>query len=297
MTWRLSAAPKSASKFSLALAAALTLTLALALAASPEAAWAQKLRRDEAGNQYGPWLDNIGARTTKRKIKAHACPAMTLELNISTPYGTGIDFFDKAMARQHALDVGKLEREFINDNAEGCQQVLTSNTNTTVDRTFEAYYPGGGSLSIVYHVTVFYAGGAHPMHEYEALNINFETGREVAVSDLFLSPPGAAEGLKALWAMIASGWCRYNEQKSIPNFYKMPEDVKWCANPATIPLPKRLRERPSLKDLGNAFLTADGLELRLQPYDGWSYSHGSSSLALDKRSLLGIGFNPALWGR
>ncbi|MDR2455834.1 MAG: hypothetical protein LBE49_04480 [Deltaproteobacteria bacterium] len=297
MTLRLWPAPKSASKLSWPLAATLILTLALSLAVSPEAASAQKLRRDEAGNQYGPGLDKLGARTTKRKIAALDCPEMTLELNISTPYGTGIDLFDKAMARKHALDVGKLERDFLNDNAGGCQEVFTSNTETTVDRTFEAYHPGGGSLSIVYNVTVFNAGAAHPTHEFEVLNLNFETGQEVAVSDLFLSPPGASEGLKDLWAMIASGWCRYSQQKTIPSFYQMPDGTEWCANPAMIPLPKRLRERPSLKDLGNAFLTAGGLELRLQPYDAWSYADGPAFLVLDKPSLLRAGFNPALWAR
>jgi hypothetical protein len=274
----------------------LILTLALSLAAMPKAASAQKLRPDQAGNRYGPGLDDLGAKTTKRKIAAPDCPEMTLELTISTPQGTGIDLFDKVMARKHELDVEKIERSFLRDNAGGCQEIFTSNTDTTVDRTFEAYHPGGGSLSILYHVVVFNAGAAHSTEQFEAWNLNFETGQEVAIGDLFLSPPGAAEGLMDLWAMIASGWCRYSRHKTIPSFYQMPDGAEWCANPAMIPLPKRLRERPAMKDLGNAFLTADGLELRLQPYDAFSHADGDAVLVLDKRSLLRAGFNPALWG-
>jgi hypothetical protein len=295
MDLRLSAALKSASKLSLRLSVMLILTLAISLALFPEAASAQKPRQDRAGNLYGPGLEKMRALTTKKKVKSPDCPRKTLALAVSTPYGIGLEELDQALARKHERDVENIQRMAFKTINQFCRSDFGAN-ESTYDRTFEAYYPGGGSLSVIYNVLILYDTAAHHSHDYEAFNFNLETGKELTMGDLFLSPPGAAEGLEGLWTMIASAWCRYNERKSIPNFYDMPDDTDWCANPAMIPLPKRLQGQPAMRDLGNAFLTPDGLELRLQPYDGWSYADGDAILVLDKKSLIRLGFNPALWG-
>ncbi|MDR2455833.1 MAG: hypothetical protein LBE49_04475 [Deltaproteobacteria bacterium] len=296
MALRLSAAAKEALRLSLRLSITLILTLAISLAVFPDAASAQKPRQDRAGNLYGPGLDKMRALTTKKRVKSSDCPGKTLALNVSTPYGIGIKKLDEAMARKHKRDVENIQKMAFKAIGEYCQPDF-SQSESTYDRTFEAYDPGGGSLSVIYNVLILYYMAAHHSHGYEAFNYNLQTGEELTIGDLFLSPPGAAEGLEGLWAMIASAWCRYNDNKTIPNFYDMPDDTDWCANPARIALPKRLEGQPAMKDLGNAFLTPDGLELRLQPYDGWSYADGDAILVLDKPSLIRIGFNPALWGR
>jgi hypothetical protein len=54
---------------------------------------------------------------------------------------------------------------------------------------------------------------------------------------------------------------------------------------------------PSLKALGNAYLTNEGLALRLGAYDGWSYADGPSLLVIDKAELVKLGADPALWTR
>jgi hypothetical protein len=288
MTLRLSAALKAA--------VMLALPLALALAVYPDQARAQNLRKDAAGNSYGPRLDNIGALTTKKRVRSPHCRDMTLDLNISTPYGTGIEEFDEAMARKHERDVERYQNEIFQAIREDCQY-KPDLTESSYTRTFEAHYPGGGSFSVLYSIDFYAAGYAHPSYNFEADNVNPWTGRDLAMEDLFESPPGARAGLRALWPIMARAWCRYNDERRLPNFYDMPENQDWCKNPAKAPMPQRLQGRPEIKDLGNAFLTAGGLELRLAPYDGWNFALGPASLSIDKSTLIGIGFKPGLWGR
>jgi hypothetical protein len=276
------------------------MTLALSLAVFPDAASAQNLRKDQAGNLFGPGLENMGALTTKRSFAYPDCPGMTLELRISTPYGIGIPQFDMAMARKHELDVEKAAIPFFKHPPGECKPENSSITESFYSRTFEAHYPGGGFLSIVYDIAYYDAvdGPAHPDNDLKVVNVNPWTSEPVEMADLFLDPPGYYEGVRNLWPAIAVGWCRYNDEKTMPNFYELPKSKQWCADPARAPLPERLSGWwVGLEDLGNAFLTADGLGLRLGPYQGWYYALGDSTLNIDKRTLIGLGFDPALWGR
>jgi hypothetical protein len=220
-----------------------------------------------------------------------------MSLSISNPHGLLIPEFDLAMATKQAADFDKAVRKFFDEFGGPCDPDFSSSSEFEYDTTFEAHYAGGGFISIVYRNAVYYPGAAHPLHAFEAYNVDPRTGRELAMDDLFLRPPGAAEGLKRLWPLIAAGWCRYNDVRRLPIFYGVPEGRDWCANPGLIPLPKDLRGRPALADLGNAFLTAGGLSLRLDGDNTWAHSFGDSTLNLDKRELIKLGFNPALWGR
>ncbi|MDR2455836.1 MAG: hypothetical protein LBE49_04490 [Deltaproteobacteria bacterium] len=294
MTLRLSAAPKSASKPFLALAA--VLILALASAVFPKAASAQNLRQDQAGNQYGPGLEKMEALVAKKTVEFPGCPAMTMELSVSNPSGSGFARFDQAMALKQESDVEKAQSAFFNDDPGDCGPDAPSSV-FYYDISFEAHSSGGGVISVVYRVSAHNPWAASPTYWYEALNVDAGTGRELTMDDLFLSPPGAAEGLKSLWPVIAQAWCGYNGEKAIPVFYGLPEGEDWCADPEGAPLPEALLGRPAPALLGNAFLTAGGLSLRLDGDNTWGHSFGASTLNFDKRALIGLGFDPALWGR
>jgi hypothetical protein len=284
-------------KLSPKIAVMAALTLFLVLAVFPVVASAQNLRKDQAGNRYGPGLEKLGALFTRRTIQAPDCPDLRMKLAISNPYGLWIPEFDLVMAAKQVADVDKAVRKFFDEFEGPCYPYNSSSSEFEYNTTFEAHYSGGGVISIVYDNYVFYPGAAHPLNSFEAHSLNLRTGRELTMDDLFLRPPGAAEGLKRLWPLIAAGWCRYNDLRLLPIFYGLPEGRDWCANPGMIPLPKDLRGRPALGELGNAFLTADGLSLRLDGDNTWAHSFGTSTLNFDKQALIRLGFDPALWGR
>lgn len=276
---------------SIKFAALLTLVLALFPALAP----AQRVRRDGVGNLYGPGLEQVAPVTIEKFLRDPVCRELTLEIRHSAPTNTGSLALDKFLAADLEKSVQESLAGFSGMGGYDCDGF--GDGESTSERTFEIHDSGGGIVSIVYAIFGMHAGAAHGYEYFRSINFNVANGRELTMGDLFTSPPGAAEGLKAFWPYVAKAWCSYNDERRIPNFYEMREDNKYCSNPARAPMPARLRGQPAIADLGNAYFTRQGMILKLAPYDGWSYARGPSSLSFKKEGLVMLGFNPAIWGR
>lgn len=277
--------------------AALALVLALASQARPfsddDQDRGRGLRSDEAGNLYGPGMEGAGAIAIKEVFTSNRCPEMTLTQELYAPAWTGSVELDRMLAAELEAFAEERRHVFLTDTTASCNFEITASESR---RVFEIHAPGGGTVSVLYTIAGYEAGKAHGYQLFRAVNFNPWTGGELTASELFLQPPGTRDGLRSLWSKLAREWCDYSDKREIPNYYKLDFNKDWCANPSRAPLPAMFQGRSTLDELSHAYLTRDGMILRLGPYEGWYYAFGPAMLELDRAFLIRIGFDPALWG-
>jgi hypothetical protein len=253
-------------------------------------------QRDAHGNLFAPGTGTVQVLKIRQSFPDPECPNITVTLALSVPTGTGSEAVDRVLA----ADLQRAAREGLGkvlfDSAEGCS--YTSVTESQLTLVFELNSPRPGILSVIFTSYYYMAGMVHGNYSHRAMTFDLGSGRELALEDLVLDPPGVAAALRRLWPEMAKMWCGYNDETSLPSFYGLNQmGANLCSNPERTPLPERLGRRATLADLGNAHLTAEGLALTLDPYDGWSYGHGASTMVIDKATLIRAGFDPSLWGR
>jgi hypothetical protein len=274
--------------------------LAVLLAAGPARAQTMggsgvPLRRDAAGNGYGPGLDGLRAVTVSQTLVMPICQAPVLIMNLSVPAGTGDELLDRLLETQLYIEARNLWNPLLRgyNSPDDCQE-LRHGPNE-IARTFEAHSPSPGLLSIIYDENASYAGAAHPSQSFRSATYVLGTAVELTSFRLMSQYP---VDLKPLWARLARAWCSYNEQRTIPAFYGLRGNRNWCAKPEAAPLPPALSGPDFILDnLGHAYLTVNGMTIQLGPYDAWSYALGPAALSVDKRTLIRLGFKPSLWGR
>jgi hypothetical protein len=232
--------------------------------------------------------------TATDSIEDSTCRGLVTKVSLSRPAGTGDDLLDGRLALELLGELRSIRRtppDSTDPSECPSQEALAEGAE--IQRIFEVHSPSKGILSIAYQMFSATPLAVHPNTTFESYNHSLAQGRPLKLGDLF---PGEDAPAAVLWAVVAPKWCAYNDYRSLPSFYGFDPEADLCAKPKEIPLPAALVADPdSLAALGNAYLTEDGLMLRLAAYDGWSYADGPSALLVGKDELVAVGADKTLW--
>jgi hypothetical protein len=278
--------------------AGLAMAIALAIWAAPGAALAQEggdMRTDEATNRYSEALGDLGAVTAVVEGTDRFCPSVKFKAALSRPIGAQNAVFDETSTFEIRKELLRFSGNALGLNdASECSNFKTGEHPVELQRVFAAHSPSPSIISVIYTVFRSSPFDAHPYTEFEAFTFDLAKSRELTLDDI-IPPESSPQALEALWAEAAKGWCAYNDHHTLPSFYGLFDDGL-CSKPESAPLPPALaQDRSSLKALGNAYLTSEGLALRLAPSDGWSYAEGPSELVLKKGALVKFGAKASIW--
>ncbi|MDR2442801.1 MAG: hypothetical protein LBE31_04685 [Deltaproteobacteria bacterium] len=272
----------------------MALVVGLFLANSPQAqAQAQNVRADDNGNSYSLELPELKAFNVTESIAHLKCPNVKLTVNISYPQGTGDDLLDQMSIVQTSMEERAVLAN-LQKNIGDCPANAKENYEAEYFRNFEAHSASKDVLSVLFTIFESTPGAAHPTTTFESSNYSFSLGRQITLNDIFSDD---SSKIQNAWQYVASSWCAYNDYHSLPYFYRYQTDADICAQSETLDLPPGLKLEPgSLKYLGNAFLTTEGLKLILSADDGWSRADGPSTILIDKNKLKDLGADLSFWG-
>ncbi|MDR1110490.1 MAG: hypothetical protein LBP92_07320 [Deltaproteobacteria bacterium] len=237
----------------------------------------------------GPELPNLGFVTLRGTFPDPQCPALSNSVGLAYPIGIGARELERALGAEARASFSELagnENGFCPEPGEEFPSSRTSETRVS----FTARAPGRNHLSILTTTYAFGIGAAHGGSFSEAVTYDLRTGERLELWDLFADP---AEAVPRLWDYVAKGWCVVSPQGTLPSFYELPDSKCFSGNH---PLPKALgAARAPFSALGKVILTPEGMTVSLDPYEGWSFADGPSSLDIPRNVLLRLGADRELW--
>jgi hypothetical protein len=253
-------------------------------------------RTDERGNQYAPELPNLRAIFINKPYVL-VDNKVIFEFDINFPAFTGNDKLDQLFKNFVQYDYREYNSELsgIDFLDEYCLKDQESTCRASYSRHFTAYLPSPNILSVIYYLEILYLGGARPFPDFQPGLYDLTDGREMTLGEIFNNYP---MGLPALWSFIAQGWCNHPENfdKVFPSFYGISANYADCSRAVTIPMPTNLKSSPvTFKSLGNAFLTPEGMTIRLTAMDSFGPMAFYNELTIPKAQLITIGVKPETW--
>ncbi|MDR1308998.1 MAG: hypothetical protein LBL95_03730 [Deltaproteobacteria bacterium] len=214
----------------------------------------------------GPELPNLGFVTLRGTFPDPQCPALSNSVGLAYPIGIGARELERALGAEARASFSELagnENGFCPEPGEEFPSSRTSETRVS----FTARAPGRNHLSILTTTYAFGIGAAHG--------------------------GSFSEAIPRLWDYMAKGWCVVSPHGTLPSFYELPDSKRLSGNP---PLPRALRAaRVPFSALGKVILTPEGMTVSLDPYEGWSFADGPSSLDIPRNVLLRLGADRGLW--
>lgn len=263
----------------------------------PSKAWEEpkNTRKDANGNHFGMEVPNLWAISINSTYVHPTVKNLNIEFNINYPANTGNIELDKFFQTKLNEEYRSMLYDAISGNIEFCSEEPDISCAGYIIRKFEAYAPSEDIISVVYLVANAPPGASSLSSFYESFTFNLKESRELTLDDIFIDYQKA---LPLLWPLVAKGWCGHpqNEFKEFPGYYEIPENFQNCSNTASIPIPAMLKKSPhTFNNLGSAFLTQEGMTLRLEAWQTWGPRYETYDILIGKKELIRIGAKPEIW--
>ncbi|MDR2613532.1 MAG: hypothetical protein LBG06_12205 [Deltaproteobacteria bacterium] len=233
--------------------------------------------------QPGPYAAYLNGQQ-----QSPACPeAFTAVYRVAYPQGTGSPLADLVIANF----ARSLEGGFLTDTLNpvlGARDLCDDKFVVTMETGYEISVPSAGHLSVVF-TAESYAGGAHPARRTSVLNFQ---GGGFLLDIAYLFPGDRDAGIDKFWGGLYRVTCAAGKG-TMPSFY----GGHPCQGDDAPPAGAFRDGVKEVADLGNLSFTPGGATVHLDPYDGWSWADGPQEFAFTKGELIGMGANPAVWGR
>lgn len=243
----------------------------------------------EEGNRL-PLASVLSGLTTKTIAHTEVspdCDANWLKVTIYYPQGTGNDKVDQALEQEIKTvfneQVSETKTRFCDKEFCGA----TSCVEWPLDKSFAAYAPSPGFLSVLFNETSF-TGGAHGSSIFEVMNFNLKTGERITLKDLF---PDTDDAVDIYWDYVYAKWCAENGYK-FPLHFSPVEGDCMADDPGN---PRNYDGVKAIDDLGRLVFSPKGVTLVLGPYESGSYATGDKYLDIPKEDMIRMGASPVFW--
>jgi hypothetical protein len=254
-----------------------------------------KMRKDANGNEYSSELPNLKAYVISETWVHPTEKKFEIDFNINVPRATGdarLDQIFKDVADNQKQE-GILEAT-ADDGVEFCRQGKMC--HSAFGRKFMAFAPSSDILSVSYFYYFMSHGAIHPITEYESFVYDVKNGRELELKDIFTDYDYS---LPLLWKKTVDAFCALSgaqrpQEKQIPTFYKIPDQLRSCSKSSSVPVPEELRGPDAFEALGHAYLTPDGISLRLTKWE--ANSEEEPIIRIGKKELMEMGAKSEIWG-